>query len=121
AVPNSAGSQSTATSYAWTINTTPPSAQITSTPLNPTNVINASFSFTGFDPAAEAISFLCQLDGGTQSACNSPNMYSGLPEGRHSFNVIAVDLAGNRSTPAAYTWTINTTPPSATITSTPLN
>ena len=108
---NSAGSQSTAASYAWTINTTPPSAQITSTPLNPTNVINASFSFTGSDPAGETISFFCQLDGGAQSACNSPYAYSGLPEGWHSFNVIAVDLAGNRSTPAAYTWTINTTPP----------
>src|SRR6266566_4361423 len=118
---NSAGSQSTAASYAWTINTTPPSAQITSTPLNPTNVINASFSFTGSDPAGETVSFLCQLDGGTQSVCTSPNAYSGLAQGNHSFGVVAVNSAGSQSTAASYAWTINTTPPSAQITSTPLN
>src|SRR3989449_1774674 len=106
-----AGNQSIPAAYTWTINTTPPSVNITSTPLNPTTNINASFSFSGFDPAGETISFLCQLDGGAQSACNSPNVYFGLAQGSHSFSVVAVDLAGNQSIPAAYTWTINTTPP----------
>src|SRR2546422_5609819 len=95
----------------------PPTVTITSTPLNPTNNVNATFSFTGSDSSGNAVSFLCQLDGGAQSACTSPFTYSGLAQGSHSFSVVAVDLAGNRSIPAAYTWTINTTPPSVNITS----
>src|SRR2546428_13299738 len=107
--------------YTWTIDTTSPSVNITSTPLNPTNNVNATFSFTGSDSSGNAVSFLCQLDGGAQSACTSSFTYSGLAQGSHSFSVVAVDLAGNQSMPAAYTWTIDTTSPSVNITSTPLN
>src|SRR3989454_204162 len=123
-----AGNRSIPAAYTWTIDTTPPSVNITSTPLNPTNNVNATFSnnvnatfsFTGSDSSGNAVSFLCQLDGGAQSACVSSFTYSGLAQGSHSFSVVAVDLAGNQSMPAAYTWTINTTPPSVNITSTPL-
>src|SRR5207244_4706859 len=89
--------------------------------LTPSNNVNATFSFTGSDSSGNAVSVLCQLDGGAQSACTSSFTYSGLAQGSHSFSVVAVDLAGNQSIPAAYTWTINTTPPSVNITSTPLN
>src|SRR2546425_1073665 len=124
-----AGNRSIPAAYTWTIDTTPPSVNITSTPLNPTNNVNATFSnnvnatfsFTGSDSSGNAVSFLCQLDGGAQSVCTSSFTYSGLAQGSHSFSVVAVDLAGNQSIPAAYTWTINTTPPSVNITSTPLN
>src|SRR2546426_204114 len=110
-----AGNQSMPAAYTWTIDTTSPSVNITSTPLNPTNNVNATFSFTGSDSSGNAVSFLCQLDGGAQSACTSPFTYSGLAQGSHNFSVVAVDLAGNQSIPAAYTWTINTTSPSVNI------
>ncbi|MFI5091590.1 MAG: Ig-like domain-containing protein, partial [Terriglobales bacterium] len=58
---DTAGNVSTATSFTWVINTTPPPApSITSNPANPTNQTSASFSFS--DTQA-GVSYLCQLDG----------------------------------------------------------
>lgn len=59
--------------------------------------------------------FECQLDGGGYSACTSPKSYTGLAAGSHTFDVRAVDGAGNRSTPASHTWTVDTTGPATTI------
>src|ERR1019366_7119370 len=117
---DAAGNVSTAPTFTWTINTTPPPApSITSNPANPTNQTSASFSFS--DTQA-GVTFLCQLDGSAFSACVSPQTYSGLSQGSHTFAVEAKDTAGNLSTATSFTWTINTTlPPAPTITSKPAN
>jgi hypothetical protein len=117
---DTSNTQSSAASFTWTINTTPPPAPtITSTPANPTNQTSASFSFTD---TQTGVSFLCQLDGSAFSVCASPFAYSGLIQGSHTFLVKAQDTAGNQSTATSFTWTINTTPPPApTITAKPAN
>jgi Bacterial Ig domain len=114
------GNQSSAASFSWTVDTTPPPAPaITSKPSNPTNQTSANFSFNDTEVAS---SFLCQLDGGAFSACSSPAAYSGLGQGSHTFAVEAQDAAGNQSAGSSFTWTIDTTaPPSPAITSTPAN
>src|SRR5207302_1905101 len=67
-------------------------------------------------------SFLCQLDSSAFTACTSPATYSALSQGSHTFSVKTQDSAGNQSSAASFTWTINTTaPPTPTITSTPAN
>ena len=61
---------------------TPPDTTITSGPTNPSATTTASFSFTGSDnltPPA-SLSFQCQLDGGTFTACTSPQSYTGLAD-----------------------------------------
>jgi hypothetical protein len=117
---DSAGNQSAAASFAWTIDTTaPPIPTITSNPSNPTNQTSASFTFTD---SQKHVSFLCQLDGNAFSACSSGTTYSGLSQGNHTFSVKAQDSAGNQSAATSFTWTIDTTaPPPPTITSTPSN
>jgi hypothetical protein len=117
---DSAGNQSAPAGFTWTINTTPPPAPaFTATPANPTNQTTASFSFTN---TQAGVSFLCQLDGSTFSVCTSPAAYAGLIQGSHTFSVKALDTAGNQSTAASFTWTINTTPPpTPTITAKPAN
>ncbi len=117
---DSAGNQSAATSFTWTINTTaPPTPTITSMPANPTNQTSASFSFTD---SQTGVTFLCQLDGSAFTACSSPATYSGLSQGGHTFSVKAQDSTGNQSADTSFTWTINTTaPPTPTITSMPVN
>src|SRR3989338_4054350 len=91
-----------------TTDTTPPDTSITSQPLNLTNSTSADFSFT----SPETATFECQMDSGGYTSCTSPKSYTGLTEGSHTFYVKATDSAGNKnSTPASYTWTIDTTPP----------
>jgi hypothetical protein len=113
---DSGGNFSAAQSYTWTVDTTAPAETITSKPPNPSNSTTSSFSFT----ASETASFECSLDGADFASCSSPQGYSGLVEGSHTFQLKATDGAGNMST-TSYTWTVDTTAPSTTITSKPPN
>lgn len=107
----------------FTVDTTAPDTNITANPTNPTNSASASFSFTGSDTGGSGIaSFQCQIDGGGFTACTSPQSYMGLSDGSHTFQVRAIDNAGNTdATPASYTWTIDTVAPDTTIDSNPTN
>jgi hypothetical protein len=99
--------------------TTPPETSIASTPASPTSSPSAAFTFTGADlvtPAAN-LTFECALDGGAFAPCTSPQSYTSLVEGSHTFQVRATDTAGNVDpTPAAFTWTIDLTAPVVTVT-----
>jgi predicted outer membrane repeat protein len=86
----------------------------------------ASFSFAGADdltPPGE-LTFECSLDGAPFAACSSPQGYGELADGAHTFQVRALDSAGNVDpTPASYAWTIVTNCATAipTISGTPGN
>jgi acid phosphatase len=84
--------------------TTPPDTTITGGPSGTVNTGSASFTFTATEPAT----FTCQLDSGAPAACTSPQSYSNLADGAHSFSVFATDTAGNTdATPATRTWTVS--------------
>ncbi len=93
--------------------TAPPTPTITSAPANPSSSTAATFEFTNTETA---VGFECRLDAGTYAACTSPRSYSGLAEGSHTFDVRAVDAAGNRSPVASRTWTIDAFAPTVSIT-----
>ena len=80
---------------------------ITSAPPAVTNSDDAQFEFSHSDLA---VIFDCSLDGTPFFLCTSPQLYTSLAEGAHSFQVRAVDLLGPGD-PAAHTWTIDLTPP----------
>jgi hypothetical protein len=81
-----------------------PDTTITSGPPVTTASNDATFQFTSNEPTS---GFLCQIDGGSPTGCSSPQTYTGLPEGGHTFSVQAIDTTGNvDSTPATYSWTI---------------
>ncbi|HEV3375764.1 MAG TPA: Ig-like domain-containing protein [Thermoleophilaceae bacterium] len=125
-----AGNQGSAASYTWTIDTTAPDTtapdtSITAAPAALSTSTSASFSFTGSDneTSQSALRFECRLDSQSAAAfasCSSPSSYTGLSQGSHTFEVRAIDAAGNvDSTPASHTWTVDTVVPLATITSGP--
>jgi hypothetical protein len=110
-------------SYTWVVDTVAPNTNITSNPINPTTSITATFTFTGSDTGGSGVaSFQCALDGGGFVACTSPQTYTGLANGSHTFQVRAVDIAGNVDTsPASFTWVVDAAAPDTTITANPSN
>jgi hypothetical protein len=112
---DSAGNVGTGVS-SWTVDTVLPVATITSSPSNPSNSTSATLKFGSSETGS---TFSCRLDSGAPTTCTSPFSYTGLLDGSHTFTVTATDRAGNVSVPATYTWTVDTVPPIATITSSP--
>jgi hypothetical protein len=108
-----AGNTGLSRARTFRVDATAPDTSITSGPSDSTASTGASFRFTS--PEADS-SFECRIDGGDWGACTSPRSYSGLPAGSHSFEVRAVDAAGNADgTPAGRTWTVDTTVPEVTL------
>jgi DNA-binding beta-propeller fold protein YncE len=105
------------TTYAWTIDTTPPIASLTGYPASPTSSTSAQFTFISNEANS---TFLCAKDSTTYTSCSSPKSYSSLGSGSHVFHVKAIDPAGNTQTTSTnYTWMIDTTPPNVSIDSGP--
>ncbi len=78
-----------------------PTVTITSAPAAETTATEATFAFT----ATDAASVLCVLDSGAIERCTSPKAYTGLTPGSHTFNVIAMGVAGNFVSDT-YTWLV---------------
>lgn len=81
---------------------------IASGPPSPVASGTASFTFTASDPAA---SFGCALDGAAFKTCTSPVTLTKVPDGQHTFFVIAQKGPTQEASPAYWTWTVDTTPP----------
>jgi len=101
-------------SFTWTVDTGPPDTDLTPPlPANPTGSSSATFAFTATEPGS---TFRCKLDNAAFAACTSPTTLNTLSDGSHTFSVAAVDTAGNvDATPASYTWLVDATSPTATI------
>jgi hypothetical protein len=82
----------------------PPGAQITKSPKDKTKKKTATFEFTGTDARAVA-SFQCKLDAGAFAACTSPHTVK-VKKGKHTFQVQAIDQAGNIGSPATDNWKV---------------
>lgn len=106
------------------VDTTPPDTIITSKPSDPSGA-TPTFGFYGRDDVSNILYFMCRysLSGseGNWTSCTSPRT---LPEiftsGTYTFEVYAVDGWGRPDpTPASYTWTVDTSTPSAPIITSP--
>ncbi|MBD2722084.1 T9SS type A sorting domain-containing protein [Hymenobacter sp. BT189] len=110
------------TTFNFTVDTNAPNTTLTATPPALSNSASATFTFTGTDTGSGVASFQAGLDGGAFATATSPRTYTGLSDGSHTFQVRAIDNAGNVDpTPAAYSWTVDTTPPAAPVVLTPAN
>ena len=102
-------------SRSFTVDATPPNTTINSGPSGTTNDASPSFTFSSSEPNS---SFECRLDSNQESdfqSCSSPKSYSSLADGDHTFDVRATDAVGNTDhTPASRSFTVDTTPPTAT-------
>jgi hypothetical protein len=99
---------------------TGPTTTIDSKPADPTNATGASFTYHATPAASE---FECRLDLAAFASCPSSGVeYAGpLAEGSHTFRVRAEDASGFTGPAATYSWKIDTTAPTATIDSHPVD
>jgi CSLREA domain-containing protein len=100
---------------------TPPETTLSAGPSDTTEATDATFAFSSNDPDA---TFACSLDAAPYVSCSSPLMYTELSAGTHTFEVRAIDAAGNTDpTPASFGWSIelppDSTPPETSIDSGP--
>lgn len=117
---DSAGNFGVSASSSWIIDQTAPIVSIESGPTTVTNATSGNFVFSATDSGGGSVSrFECKMDSGSFGACISPKNVSSLSPGAHTFYVHAIDTAGNTSTDASYSWTIDTTAPTTTISASP--
>jgi outer membrane protein assembly factor BamB len=81
----------------------PPDTEITEFPSNPTEITSTMFKFSCNE---DECTFECKIDNGEWERCTSPKTYF-LNGGEHTFEVMAIDRAGNKdSSPSSYSWRI---------------
>ena len=110
AVDAAGNADTTPATRTWTVDTVEPDTTVAGPPAA-TSSRSASFTYSGDTLGGTAIArYECKLDGGaTWGACQD---YSGLADGRHRFEVRAIDAAGNvDGTPAVHEWTVDTVAP----------
>ena len=101
--------------YSWEIGGIPPAVLIESGPDIESTRRDATFVFSA--DTTERI-FLCSLDCGEPSPCQSPHTYNGLPLGPHTFEVQVVvdpEFAIAEAPISTYEWTVVAVTPPETI------
>lgn len=118
---DSDGNWSSAFSYTWIVDTVAPVVSGVTANVNAqTKQTSASLSFSATDGGGSGVaSYTCSLDFAVFATCISPQNLTGLAVGSHTFQVKAMDNAGNTSTVGSFTWNIDTVLPVVTITSGP--
>ena len=115
------GNTGSSATVSVTVDVTAPSVSITSGPSDASTSNSASASFGFTSAASDLARFECELDGAGFGACGSSSpgstTVSGLADGGHTFKVRAVDAAGNISTVATRSWTVDRTAPVVSVTS----
>jgi len=83
---------------------TAPNTKLKKAPKATTKSRKATFGFASTEPGSK---FQCKLDRKAWTSCKAPKTYKNLKKGKHTFQVRAIDKAGNRDkTPAKKTWRI---------------
>ncbi|MFY9488055.1 MAG: hypothetical protein WAP35_05085 [Solirubrobacterales bacterium] len=118
-------SHGTPDSWFFTIDTVAPDTTITGGPPagSTTAATDATFTYSGAGTGLYPGVYQCKLDDALFfSSCPvAGRSYSGLPDGLHTFQVRAIDFAGNvDATPASRNFTVDTTGPTTTITGGPI-
>lgn len=107
---DAAGNLGSSVSYLWTVDTVSPSPVVITDA--PAGLVASSDAIVEFTSESEA-TVECQINGGAWSACASPASFVALPDGETQLLIRQIDLAENTSTPAAASWTVDTTAPAA--------
>jgi hypothetical protein len=93
------------------VDTVPPVVSGLSGPAALTNKTSATFTWSQSDSISGVQFAKCKLDSASFSTCQSGISVSSLTDGQHTFSVQVTDNAGNVSSIATLSWTVDTVPP----------
>jgi large repetitive protein len=99
---DAAGNQSNAASFSWIVDTKAPPKPV----LDAAEPDEPDHSQLHIHGSSEKRDLLLLARCNQYSACSSPQSYSGLSLGGHTFSVKAQDAAGNQSVAKSFTWTL---------------
>lgn len=117
---DNAGNISAVLPYSWVFDKTPPLITLNQTPSSVSGSTDATFVYTITDAVSGVDTAECALDNAPLARCDlTRSTFSGLTESAHRFRIVATDRAKNRSQEISFSWTIDTTKPTVTITKTP--
>ncbi|MGA7434900.1 MAG: hypothetical protein WBW44_04685 [Solirubrobacterales bacterium] len=108
--------------YQWTVDLEAPQVTFSSTPTDPSSNTSPSFGWTNNEPISSA---QCRLDRGIGNGAWGPcdglttSQVHNLQDGNYHFKVRTIDIAGNFSPVATYSWQIETVNPNLEITRAP--
>lgn len=102
--------------FAWVVDTAPPTVTLTAVPAALSNDSTPTVSFT---TAGGATATACRVDMGAFGSCSSPFTSAALGDGAHTITVRATDAAGNEGFATTPSFTIDTVAPTVTFTSLP--
>lgn len=110
-----------ATAYSWSVDITPPEAELSNLPNDPTNSTSTGIIVGG--TGVTAYKYRIDLEAwSAERTTAQPIARTGLAETNHTIEVIARDGAGNWQpvgAPTAHLWTINFSAPTALLSNTP--
>ncbi len=123
----SAGSSFTTVSRSFVLDTTAPAITITSPPSGQTDDSNPTIAGTIVDATTSVATATASVDGGPAQTLDldAQGNFTFIPvvatggsaDGPHTVTITATDAVGNVSTPVVFTYTLDTVPPTITITS----
>jgi hypothetical protein len=96
----------------FTVDTRVLDTSILTGPPPRSNQASADF---GFSSNKTPVTYECRLDQGTFQACANPASFTALADGPHTLQVRAVFQGVADTSPASWSWTIDTTPPAAPV------
>ncbi len=121
-VTTAGGTSASTSADQFSIVVSAPTVAFSQTPPANTNQNSATFAFTGTgdqSTTAGELSYEVSLDGAAFPPATNPVTLQNLANGTHTLQVEAVDLDNVASTPASYTWSVNTVAPTSQVSALP--
>lgn len=100
--------------FKFTLDVTKPKTSFDKKPSDKTTETSAEFVWSGTDNISTNLLFSSRLDSGSWPKFGSGTtaVFNNLSDGSHTFEVKALDEAGNIEKTASFSWEVDTTPPS---------
>jgi len=108
---SSTGTDESPVSYSWTVDSVAPTVAFSGAPSGTRTTTSETIDFSATDASSGVNRIECSLNNATFTTCTSPASLSGLGQGAQSFRIRSVDNAGNISTIATASWTVDTLAP----------